>query len=65
MPSVTPASVSYTHLDVYKRQVETFAQKQIAADKQRELNEAEQRASKQKELTASLVDISILSLIHI
>ena len=40
-------------------QVETFAQKQIAADKQRELNEAEKRAEKQAELTSSLVDISI------
>lgn len=44
---------------IAREQVDTFAQKQIAADKQRELNEAEQRASKQKELTASLVDISI------
>ncbi|MES2126748.1 MAG: SPFH domain-containing protein [Pseudomonadota bacterium] len=44
---------------IAREQVETFAQKQIAADKQRELNEAEQRAAKQKELTGSLVDISI------
>ncbi len=44
---------------IAREQVETFAQKQIAADKERELNEAEQRAAKQKELTGSLVDISI------
>ena len=44
---------------IAREQVETFAQKQIAADKQRELNEAEKRAEKQAELTASLVDISI------
>jgi len=44
---------------IAREQVETFAQKQIAADKQRELNEAEKRAQKQAELTASLVDISI------
>lgn len=44
---------------IAREQVETFAQKQIAADKERDLNEAEQRAAKQKELTASLVDISI------
>jgi uncharacterized membrane protein YqiK len=44
---------------IAREQVETFAQKQIASDKERELNEAEQRAAKQKELTASLVDISI------
>lgn len=44
---------------IAREQVETFAQKQVAADKERELNEAEQRAAKQKELTASLVDISI------
>ncbi len=44
---------------IAREQVETFAQKQIAADKQRELNEAEKRAAKQAELTASLVDISI------
>jgi uncharacterized membrane protein YqiK len=44
---------------IAREQVETFAQKQIAADKERELNEAEQRAAKQKELTSSLVDISI------
>lgn len=44
---------------IAREQVETFAQKQIAADKQRELNEAEKRAYKQSELTASLVDISI------
>jgi len=44
---------------IAREQVETFAQKQVAADKQRELNEAEKRAEKQAELTASLVDISI------
>ena len=44
---------------IAREQVETFAQKQIAADKQRELNEAEKRAEKQAELTSSLVDISI------
>ncbi|MBC7666425.1 MAG: flotillin family protein [Caulobacter sp.] len=44
---------------IAREQVETFAQKQIAADKQRELNEAEKRAEKQAELTGSLVDISI------
>ncbi|MEJ6003335.1 SPFH domain-containing protein [Paucibacter soli] len=44
---------------IAREQVETFAQKEIAANKQRELNEAEQRAQKQAELTASLVDISI------
>jgi uncharacterized membrane protein YqiK len=44
---------------IAREQVETFAQKQIAADKLRELNEAEKRAQKQAELTASLVDISI------
>ena len=44
---------------IAREQVETFAQKQIAADKERELNEAEQLAAKQKELTGSLVDISI------
>jgi uncharacterized membrane protein YqiK len=44
---------------IAREQVETYAQKQIAADKQRELNEAEKRAQKQAELTASLVDISI------
>jgi len=44
---------------IAKEQIETFGQKQVAADKQRELNEAEQRAAKQSELTASLVDISI------
>lgn len=44
---------------IAREQVETFAQKQIAADKERELNEAEKRAQKQAELTASLVDISI------
>ena len=44
---------------IAREQVETFAQKQIAADKQRELNESEKRAEKQAELTASLVDISI------
>jgi uncharacterized membrane protein YqiK len=44
---------------IAREQVETFAQKQIAANKERELNEAEQRAAKQKELTGSLVDISI------
>src|SRR5471032_2349476 len=44
---------------IAREQVETFAQKQIAADKERELNEAEQRGAKQKELTGSLVDISI------
>jgi uncharacterized membrane protein YqiK len=44
---------------IAREQVETYAQKQIAADKQRELNEAEKRAEKQAELTASLVDISI------
>jgi uncharacterized membrane protein YqiK len=44
---------------IAREQVETFAQKEIAANKQRELNEAEKRAEKQSELTASLVDISI------
>src|SRR4249919_214716 len=44
---------------IAREQVETFAQKQIAADKLRELNEADKRAQKQAELTASLVDISI------
>ena len=44
---------------IAREQVETFAQKQIAADKLREFNEAEKRAQKQAELTASLVDISI------
>ena len=44
---------------IAREQVETFAQKEIAANKQRELNEAEKRAEKQTELTASLVDISI------
>ena len=44
---------------IAREQVETFEQKQIAATKLRELNEAEQRALKQGELTASLVDISI------
>ncbi|HKX44696.1 MAG TPA: SPFH domain-containing protein [Burkholderiaceae bacterium] len=44
---------------IAREQVETFAQKQIAADKERELNEAEKRAEKQAELTGSLVDISI------
>jgi uncharacterized membrane protein YqiK len=44
---------------IAREQVETFAQKQIAADKLCELNEAEKRAQKQGELTASLVDISI------
>ena len=44
---------------IAREQVETFAQKQIAADKQRELNESEKRAEKQAELTGSLVDISI------
>ncbi len=44
---------------IAREQVETFAQKQVAADKLRELNEAEKRAQKQAELTASLVDISI------
>jgi uncharacterized membrane protein YqiK len=44
---------------IAREQVETFAQKEIAANKQRELNEAEKRAEKQAELTASLVDISI------
>jgi uncharacterized membrane protein YqiK len=44
---------------IAREQIETFAQKQLAADKERELNEAEQRAAKQKELTGSLVDISI------
>jgi uncharacterized membrane protein YqiK len=44
---------------IAREQVETFAQKQIAADKQRELKEAEKRAEKQAELTASLVDITI------
>jgi uncharacterized membrane protein YqiK len=44
---------------IAREQVETFAQKQIAADKECELKEAEQRAAKQSELTASLVDISI------
>lgn len=42
-----------------RAQIEPFAQKQIAADKQRDLNEVGQRAAKQKELTGSLVDISI------
>lgn len=44
---------------IAREQVETFAQKEIAANKERELNEAEKRAEKQAELTASLVDISI------
>lgn len=44
---------------IAREQVETFAQKEIAANKQRELSEAEKRAEKQGELTASLVDISI------
>jgi uncharacterized membrane protein YqiK len=44
---------------IAREQVETFAEKQVAADKLRELNEAEKRAQKQSELTASLVDISI------
>ncbi|MBS0448902.1 MAG: flotillin family protein [Proteobacteria bacterium] len=44
---------------IAREQVETYAQKQIAADKQRELKEAEKRAEKQAELTASLVDITI------
>jgi len=44
---------------IAREQVETFAQKEIAANKQRELNEAEKRAEKQSELTGSLVDISI------
>jgi regulator of protease activity HflC (stomatin/prohibitin superfamily) len=44
---------------IAREQVETFAQKQIAADKLRELNEADKRAQKQAELTASLVDVSI------
>jgi uncharacterized membrane protein YqiK len=44
---------------IAREKVETFAQKEIAANKQRELNEAEKRAEKQAELTASLVDISI------
>ncbi|MBB2486726.1 flotillin family protein [Mitsuaria sp. WAJ17] len=44
---------------IAREQVETFAQKEIAANKQRELNEAEKRAEKQGELTGSLVDISI------
>jgi regulator of protease activity HflC (stomatin/prohibitin superfamily) len=44
---------------IAREQVETFAHKQIAADKQRELNESEKRAEKQAELTSSLVDISI------
>jgi len=44
---------------IAREQVETYAQKEIAANKQRELNEAEKRAEKQSELTASLVDISI------
>jgi uncharacterized membrane protein YqiK len=44
---------------IAREQVETFAQRQIAADKERELNEAEKRAEKQAELTSSLVDISI------
>ena len=44
---------------IAREQVETYAQKEIAANKQRELNEAEKRAEKQTELTASLVDISI------
>ncbi len=44
---------------IAREQIETFAQKQIAANKQRELNEAEQLAAKQKELTSSQVDISI------
>ena len=44
---------------IAREQVETYGQKEIAANKQRELNEAEKRAEKQAELTASLVDISI------
>ena len=44
---------------IAREQVQTFAQRQIAADKERELNEAEKRAEKQAELTGSLVDISI------
>jgi uncharacterized membrane protein YqiK len=44
---------------IAREQVETFAQKEVAANKQRELKEAEKRAEKQGELTGSLVDISI------
>ena len=44
---------------IAREQVETYGQKEIAANKQRELNEAEKRAEKQSELTGSLVDISI------
>ena len=42
-----------------REQVETFARKQEAAEKLRELNEAEAAASKQTELTGTHIDIAI------
>ena len=58
-PKIESIMAQLRDRQIAREQVETYAQKEIAANKQRELNEAEKRAEKQSELTASLVDISI------